>query len=51
MDQYAAADWLAFFMGWIETGTFPFDVTHQPVDTTNYDPNQDDSDLPPEMRA
>jgi hypothetical protein len=32
MDKYAAADWLAFFMHWIETGEFPFDVTHQPVD-------------------
>jgi len=52
MDKYGAADWLAFYQGWIETGNFPFDVTHQPVDTTDFtDPNQDDSDLPPELRG
>ena len=52
LDKFTAADWLAFFQGWIETGTFPFDVTHQSVDTPNFqDPNQDDSDLPAELRA
>ena len=46
--KYDAADWLAFYMHWIQTGEFPLDATHEPVDTTDY--SQEESDLPPDLR-
>ena len=46
------------FHKWIETGTVDFQVSHVPTEPANWDreqaptdPNQDDSDLPPELRA
>jgi hypothetical protein len=53
MDMAEAGDWLAFFMHFAETGQIKITATHSPMPTgpANWDPNQDDSDLPPELRA
>ena len=51
MDMAEAGDWLAFFMYFAETGQIKITATHSPAPVAGYDPNQDDSDLPAELRA